>query len=232
GDARPFVEEDVLQVSDWGFNLSDIQMQKKEAQRLFELIKSLFNQAKREWVGFLGPIHIWQKMFSFRLRTHICRDKKDYNIWFAYNVFKIFYFGDAGDITPPTRIRQAMEMQAEVERRKCAQIMPSFLQFFSWAHKEVTSLSVIVLLKILQRAQIHLALHHFESNLHTLHLWKRMNLGLFVLQISMDMLASSEVMATESLIAITDSFDVVLTYYITDILQFEAPNLERGGSAG
>jgi hypothetical protein len=50
----------VLQVSDWGFNLSDIQMQKKEAQRLFELIKSLFNQAKREWVGFLGPIHIWQ----------------------------------------------------------------------------------------------------------------------------------------------------------------------------
>jgi hypothetical protein len=45
-----------------------------------------------------------------------------YNIWFAYNVFKIFYFGDAGDITPPTRIRQAMEMQAEVERRKCAQV--------------------------------------------------------------------------------------------------------------
>ncbi|KAL5651199.1 hypothetical protein ACJX0J_036657 [Zea mays] len=39
GDARPFVEEAVLQVSDWGFNLSNIQMQKKEAQRFFELIK-------------------------------------------------------------------------------------------------------------------------------------------------------------------------------------------------
>ncbi|XP_062210879.1 uncharacterized protein LOC133912248 [Phragmites australis] len=62
GDARPFVEEAVLQVSDWGFSLSDIQMQKKEDQGFFELIKSLFNQVEREWVGFLGPIHIWQGM--------------------------------------------------------------------------------------------------------------------------------------------------------------------------
>ena len=54
GDARPFVEEAVLQVSDWGFNLSNIQMQKKEAQRFFELIKSLFNQAKRVG-GISGP---------------------------------------------------------------------------------------------------------------------------------------------------------------------------------
>nr|CAB3496254.1 unnamed protein product [Digitaria exilis] len=62
GDARPFVEEAVLQVSDWGFSLSDIQMQKKEDRGFFELIKSLFNQVEREWVGFLGPIHIWQGM--------------------------------------------------------------------------------------------------------------------------------------------------------------------------
>lgn len=40
-------------------------------------------------------------------------------------MFLIFYFGDAGDITPPTGIRQAMEMQAEVERRKCAQVLES-----------------------------------------------------------------------------------------------------------
>ena len=60
GDARPFVEEAVLQVSDWGFSLSDIQMQKKEDRSFFELIKSMFNQVEREWVGFLGPIHIWQ----------------------------------------------------------------------------------------------------------------------------------------------------------------------------
>jgi hypothetical protein len=31
-DAQPFVEEAVMQVSDWGFSLSDIQMQKKEDQ--------------------------------------------------------------------------------------------------------------------------------------------------------------------------------------------------------
>lgn len=60
GDAQPFVEEAVLQVSDWGFSLSDIQMQKREDLSFFELIKSLFHQAEREWVGFLGPIHIWQ----------------------------------------------------------------------------------------------------------------------------------------------------------------------------
>ncbi|XP_020176564.1 uncharacterized protein [Aegilops tauschii subsp. strangulata] len=62
GDAQPFVEEAVLQVSDWGFSLSDIQMQKKEDQGVFEFMKSLFSQAEREWVGFLGPIHIWQGM--------------------------------------------------------------------------------------------------------------------------------------------------------------------------
>ncbi|WVZ56571.1 hypothetical protein U9M48_007078 [Paspalum notatum var. saurae] len=62
GNALPFVEEAVLQVSDWGFSLSDIQMQKKEDRGFFELIKSLFSQAEREWVGFLGPIHIWQGM--------------------------------------------------------------------------------------------------------------------------------------------------------------------------
>jgi len=61
-DAQPFVEEAVMQVSDWGFSLSDIQMQKKEDQGLFELIMSLFSHAEREWVGFLGPIHIWQGM--------------------------------------------------------------------------------------------------------------------------------------------------------------------------
>ncbi|XP_051181817.1 uncharacterized protein [Lolium perenne] len=61
-DAQPFVEEAAMQVSDWGFSLSDIQMQKKEDQGLFELIMSLFSHTEREWVGFLGPIHIWQGM--------------------------------------------------------------------------------------------------------------------------------------------------------------------------
>jgi hypothetical protein len=64
-DAQPFVEEAAMQVSDWGFSLSDIQMQKKEDQGLFELIMSLFSHTEREWVGFLGPIHIWQVCILF-----------------------------------------------------------------------------------------------------------------------------------------------------------------------
>jgi len=92
GDARPFVEEDVLQVSDWGFSLSDIQMQKKEARGFFELIKSLFNQVERArgffelikslfnqvervWVGFLGTIHIWQ------VCTLFSETESDSKIW-------------------------------------------------------------------------------------------------------------------------------------------------------
>ncbi|ONM23015.1 hypothetical protein ZEAMMB73_Zm00001d006190 [Zea mays] len=58
-------------------------------------------------------------MFSFRLRTRICRDKKGVPSMAATN------WGMKWDITPPTRIRQAMEMQAEVERRKCAQVLES-----------------------------------------------------------------------------------------------------------
>ncbi|XP_072998197.1 uncharacterized protein [Typha latifolia] len=63
GDAKPFVEEAVLQVSDWGFSLSDIQVQKRrENKGLLLWLKSIYSQAEREWAGFLGPIHIWQGM--------------------------------------------------------------------------------------------------------------------------------------------------------------------------
>jgi len=37
----------------------------------------------------------------------------------------LFKVDNAGDITPPTGIKQAMEMQAEAERRKRAQIFES-----------------------------------------------------------------------------------------------------------
>jgi hypothetical protein len=49
------------------------------------------------------------------------------NTWFVsdVNVSIVFKFDNTGDITPPTGIRQAMEMQAEVERRKRAQILES-----------------------------------------------------------------------------------------------------------
>ncbi|KAJ0978217.1 hypothetical protein J5N97_013691 [Dioscorea zingiberensis] len=61
-NTKPFVEEAVLQVSRWGFNLADLQVQKHEGKGLFSWFKSLFNPTEREWAGFQGPIHIWQGM--------------------------------------------------------------------------------------------------------------------------------------------------------------------------
>nr|CAD1828791.1 unnamed protein product [Ananas comosus var. bracteatus] len=63
GDTRPFVEEAMLQVFNWGFSLSDIQVQKQQdGKGLLSWLKSLYIQVEREWAGFLGPIHIWQGM--------------------------------------------------------------------------------------------------------------------------------------------------------------------------
>ncbi|ERN04938.1 uncharacterized protein LOC18433104 [Amborella trichopoda] len=63
GNPSPFVEEAVLQVSSWGFSLTDLQVQKKQmAKGFFAWLKSIYSQADWEWVGFLGPIHIWQGM--------------------------------------------------------------------------------------------------------------------------------------------------------------------------
>lgn len=63
GDTKPFVEEAVLQVSYWGFNLADLQVQKRqEGKGFLQWLKSIYSPADREWAGFLGPIHIWQGM--------------------------------------------------------------------------------------------------------------------------------------------------------------------------
>ncbi|XP_010920909.1 uncharacterized protein [Elaeis guineensis] len=63
GDSKPFVEEAVLQVSDWGFNLADLQVQKQHRGKgLLQWLKSMYSPAERQWTGFLGPIHIWQGM--------------------------------------------------------------------------------------------------------------------------------------------------------------------------
>ncbi|KAJ6792199.1 Uncharacterized protein M6B38_240450 [Iris pallida] len=61
-DVKPFLEEAVLQVSNWGFNLADLQVQKKNDGGVFLWLKSMFSPVEREWTGFLGPIHIWQGM--------------------------------------------------------------------------------------------------------------------------------------------------------------------------
>ncbi|XP_028551921.1 uncharacterized protein LOC110100829 [Dendrobium catenatum] len=62
-DPKPFVEEAVLQVSNWGFSLADLQARKKhEGKNLLLWLKSIYTQEDGEWTGFLGPIHIWQGM--------------------------------------------------------------------------------------------------------------------------------------------------------------------------
>ncbi|XP_043696153.1 uncharacterized protein LOC122646630 [Telopea speciosissima] len=60
---KPFMEEAVLQVSNWGFSLADLQVQKKhKGKGILSWIKSLYSQSESELTGFLGPIHIWQGM--------------------------------------------------------------------------------------------------------------------------------------------------------------------------
>ncbi|OIV92136.1 hypothetical protein TanjilG_18708 [Lupinus angustifolius] len=61
GKVEPFVEEVVLQVSKWGFDLEELHVQKKcQTRGILLWLKSMYGEAECELVGFLGPIHIWQ----------------------------------------------------------------------------------------------------------------------------------------------------------------------------
>ncbi|KAL6199980.1 hypothetical protein ACLB2K_029762 [Fragaria x ananassa] len=63
GSANPFVEEAVLHVSNWGFSLADLKLQKKQQRKgMLNWLKSVLSAAQEEYIGFLGPIHIWQGM--------------------------------------------------------------------------------------------------------------------------------------------------------------------------
>ena len=67
-NVKPFMEEAALQVANWGFSLSDLKLQKrKRSSNLLSWLKSMFTETE-EYMGFLGPIHIWQvstSMFKF-----------------------------------------------------------------------------------------------------------------------------------------------------------------------
>ena len=59
-NVKPFMEEAALQVANWGFSLSDLKLQKrKQSSNLLSWLKSMFTETE-EYMGFLGPIHIWQ----------------------------------------------------------------------------------------------------------------------------------------------------------------------------
>ncbi|XP_058729874.1 uncharacterized protein LOC131601953 [Vicia villosa] len=63
GNVKPFVEEAALQVSNWGFSLLDLKLQKRKYNRknVLNWLKAFFTETQ-EYTGFLGPIHIWQGM--------------------------------------------------------------------------------------------------------------------------------------------------------------------------
>ncbi|XP_021623863.2 uncharacterized protein LOC110623243 [Manihot esculenta] len=61
GSAKPFIEEAVLQVSNWGFSLADLHVQKKcQKKGIILWLRSTYSPAECDLAGFLGPIHIWQ----------------------------------------------------------------------------------------------------------------------------------------------------------------------------
>ncbi|CAN6992182.1 hypothetical protein BRARA_A03519 [Brassica rapa] len=63
GTAKPFVEEAVLHVSNWGFSLPDFRLQKKcKANGVLSWLMSMYSESECELVGFGKPIHIWQGM--------------------------------------------------------------------------------------------------------------------------------------------------------------------------
>lgn len=65
---QPFIEEAVLQVSKWDFDIEELHVHKKCRTRgLLLWLKSMYGQADCELAGYLGRIHIWQvkKMFFF-----------------------------------------------------------------------------------------------------------------------------------------------------------------------
>ncbi|KAJ0952696.1 putative alpha/beta hydrolase-1 [Helianthus annuus] len=63
GNVKPFVEETVLQVSNWPFSITDLQVQKKcTGKGLFHWFNFMSDEPECELVGFLEPIHIWQGM--------------------------------------------------------------------------------------------------------------------------------------------------------------------------
>ncbi|XP_051132307.1 uncharacterized protein LOC127252242 [Andrographis paniculata] len=61
GSPKPFVEEAVLQVSNWGFSLMDLQVQRKCLQKgILGWLQFMSGQAECVLTGYNGPIHIWQ----------------------------------------------------------------------------------------------------------------------------------------------------------------------------
>ncbi|XP_057782703.1 uncharacterized protein LOC131000692 [Salvia miltiorrhiza] len=101
GNAKPFVEEASLQVSDWGFTISDLKLHNKQRGKgILIWLKSVYNLVEERANGFLGPIYIWQggedrvvppamSNFVRRVLPDVMLQKLPYEGHFSY-----FYFCD------------------------------------------------------------------------------------------------------------------------------------------
>ncbi|CAA3009606.1 hydrolase acyltransferase (alpha beta hydrolase superfamily) [Olea europaea subsp. europaea] len=60
-NVKPFVEEAVLQVSNWDFSIVDLKVPNKhQGKGILLWLKSLYSREEERSSGFLGPIHVWQ----------------------------------------------------------------------------------------------------------------------------------------------------------------------------
>lgn len=60
-NVKPFVEEAVLQVSNWDFSIADLKVPNKhQGKGIFLWLKSIYCREEERSSGFLGPIHVWQ----------------------------------------------------------------------------------------------------------------------------------------------------------------------------
>ncbi|XP_015899423.3 uncharacterized protein LOC107403576 isoform X2 [Ziziphus jujuba] len=101
GNPKPFKEEATLLVSNWGFSLSDLQVQRKCQRRgIVPWLMSIYSKAECELTGFLGPIHVWQgmddKVVPSSMADHIARVITGVNLHKLPNEghFSYFYFCD------------------------------------------------------------------------------------------------------------------------------------------
>ncbi|XP_047336176.1 uncharacterized protein LOC124939777 [Impatiens glandulifera] len=63
GNVKPFIQEAVLHVTDWGFKLTNLAVRKKCPRKGFFTWFTFMHshtEAECQWTGFQGPIHIWQ----------------------------------------------------------------------------------------------------------------------------------------------------------------------------
>ncbi|KAM7280313.1 hypothetical protein ACFE04_007447 [Oxalis oulophora] len=133
GNAKPFVEEAVLQVSNWGFSLGDLKLEKKKRGKgILSWLKYLMS-SKEEYTGFLGPIHVWQGMddrvvppsmtdFVHRVLPGAAVHKLPYEGHFTYfnfcdechrQIFTIIFGTPRGPLEFTDRVNQSYETAVE-----------------------------------------------------------------------------------------------------------------------